>query len=156
MINIIKIQPSFSKINLKLELNAQNDIVRSDGDQLKQVFLNLILNAVDAISVKESDNNNGIVKIRSTEIKEKYSSFIEIRISDNGAGVLKEDINKIFDPFFTTKEPGAGTGLGLWVTYMIVDDIHGSIKVETNGGEGTVFIIMLPLQNTLEKPVSSK
>ena len=145
-INILKIQPSFSEIDLKLELNAGNEIVISDNDQLKQVFLNLILNAVDAILLKKSDNKNGVIKIRTSEIEKKYSSILEIRISDNGIGVLKEDVNKIFDPFFTTKEPGAGTGLGLWVSYMIIDDIHGSIRADSTEGKGTTFIIMLPLQ----------
>ena len=143
-ISILKIQPSFSKIDFKLELNAYNDTVRSDGDQLKQVFLNLILNAADAILLKKSDNKTGLIEIKTIEIEEKYSSFLEIRIFDNGTGVSKDDLNKIFDPFFTTKEPGSGTGLGLWVSYMIVDEINGSIR--TDLGEGTTFIIKLPLQ----------
>ena len=144
-INILNIQPSFDKINLDIDLNADHDIVISDRDQLKQVFLNLILNAADALLHGKQDNIDGLVKIKTAQIDEKYSSFLEIKISDNGTGISNEDLIKIFDPFYTTKEPGAGTGLGLWVSYMIIEEINGKISAESIEGEGTTFKIMLPL-----------
>ena len=146
-INLLKIQPGFSKIELKLELNAVNNIVISDIDQIKQVFINLILNAVDAISLKQ--DKNGLIEIKTTET-EKPNQLLEIKISDNGPGISKKDLIKIFDPFYTTKEPGAGTGLGLWVSYMIIEEINGSIRADSIKGDGTTFIIRLPLQN---KPI---
>ena len=148
-INILKIQPVFSTIDLKLELEAVNETIISDSDQLKQVFLNIILNAGDAILFKE--HGQGLITITTTEIEEKYHSSLEIKISDNGPGISKEDLAQIFDPFYTTKEPGAGTGLGLWVSYMIIDGINGSIQADSVKNEGTTFIIKLPLQNRLSQ-----
>ncbi|MCK5100374.1 MAG: ATP-binding protein, partial [Desulfobacteraceae bacterium] len=114
------------------------------------VFINLILNAADAILLNQDEK--GVIEIKTAET-EKPTQFLEIKISDNGSGILKEDLIKIFDPFYTTKEPGAGTGLGLWVSYMIIEEINGSIRVDSIKGDGTTFIIMLPLQNTSEKSV---
>ncbi|MCP3900400.1 MAG: hypothetical protein GY707_11880, partial [Desulfobacteraceae bacterium] len=144
-VNILKIQPVFSTIDLKLELEAVHEIVKSDSDQLKQVFINLILNASDAIQLKNSDQ--GVITIKTTKFEDKYNSYLEIRISDNGTGVSREDLAQIFDPFYTTKEPGAGTGLGLWVSYMIIDEINGNIEAQSIEGKGTTFIMKLPLQN---------
>ncbi|MCD4742478.1 MAG: hypothetical protein K8R67_08405 [Desulfobacteraceae bacterium] len=148
-INILKIQPVFSTIDLKLELEAVNETIISDSDQLKQVFINIILNAGDAILFKK--HGQGIITITTTEIEGKYHSSLEIKIFDNGPGISKEDLVQIFDPFYTTKEPGAGTGLGLWVSYMIIDGINGSIQADSVEGEGTTFIIRLPLQNRLSQ-----
>ncbi len=150
-INILKIQPIFSNINLNLELKAVNDIIISDMDQLKQVFINLVLNAVDAILLK--NHGQGVITIRTNVLEEKYNSFLEIKIWDNGFGIAKDKLVQIFDPFFTTKEPGAGTGLGLWVSYMIIDEINGSIQADSVEDAGTTFIIKLPLQN---RPVHEK
>ncbi|MFA5518196.1 MAG: ATP-binding protein, partial [Spirochaetota bacterium] len=70
----------------------------------------------------------------------------EIRFSDNGTGISEENLNKIFDPFFTTKDVGKGTGLGLAVIYGIIEGHNGSISVESTLGEGTTFIIKLPVE----------
>ncbi len=144
-IDIIKIQPFFSTIRFEFELNADEDVAMFDSDQLKQVLINLILNAADGIGFKNFNGEQGIVQVKTIKIKKNDVSFIEIKISDNGVGISKHDLNKIFDPFFTTKEPGLGTGLGLWMSYMIIDEINGFISAESIEGEGATFIIKLPL-----------
>jgi signal transduction histidine kinase len=71
--------------------------------------------------------------------------MIEIQIQDNGPGIQPSDLNHIFDPFFTTKQPGEGTGLGLSVSFMIIEKMGGTISVSINGEEGTLFRVRLPL-----------
>ena len=143
-VNIVKEQSVFSRIDLDISLKAPDDTVLSDSNRLKQVFVNLILNAVDAILTMEE--KEGCIAIESSHTADKFQSFLEIRISDNGPGIAEEHLGNIFDPFYTTKEPGFGTGLGLWVCYMIVDDMNGSIKAENKPGQGAAFVIELPLE----------
>jgi PAS domain S-box-containing protein len=103
--------------------------------QLKQVFMNMLVNAAQAIKTK------GGITIRTRSA----GGNAEISISDTGAGIPKENICRIFDPFFTTKEVGKGTGLGLNVAYNIVKKHHGTIDVTSKVGEGTTFTIRLPV-----------
>ncbi|MFQ5865811.1 MAG: ATP-binding protein [bacterium] len=104
------------------------------ASQLNQVFMNLLVNACQAIEGK------GQIKIR-TFFK---NGTIHVQISDTGKGIPKEDLSKIFDPGFTTKGVGVGTGLGLSITYRIVEDHHGTIEVESKVGKGTTFTVRLP------------
>lgn len=104
---------------------------------LNQVFMNLLVNAAQAIE------KNGEIKI----ITKRVNSHINILISDNGSGIPEENINKIFDPFFTTKEIGKGTGLGLNVAYNIIQKHKGKIEVDSEPGKGTTFSILIPMEN---------
>lgn len=104
-------------------------------DQLLQVFINILFNALDAI--------NGEGKIEVASYSEDESVFV--RIKDNGTGMDAETIVKIFDPFFTTKEVGRGTGLGLSVSYGIIKKFKGDILVESTPGEGSTFTVKLPV-----------
>ncbi len=104
--------------------------------QLNQVFMNILVNAAHAIE------EQGEINILTTANADK--GYIEIRITDNGAGIPKENLSKIFDPFFTTKDVGQGTGLGLNVAYNIVKKHNGSIDVQSIPGKGSTFIIRLP------------
>lgn len=108
-------------------------------DQLVQVFLNILMNAVDAC-----EGRQGTICVVS---KSKRDS-IEVKISDTGKGIAEEDMEKIFDPFFTTKEVGKGTGLGLWVSYGIMKNFGGDIVVESTEGEGSTFTVILPLSRS--------
>ena len=101
---------------------------------LNQVFMNLIVNAAQAIEDK------GIIKIKTSW----KNDSVEIKISDNGAGISEKNLNKIYDPFFTTKDVGKGTGLGLNVCYNIIEKHHGTIFAESTEGKGTTFTINLP------------
>jgi signal transduction histidine kinase len=107
--------------------------------QLNQVFMNILVNAAHAISDK------GEIRIATLAT----NGNVEIRISDTGSGIPRENIPKLFDPFFTTKEVGKGTGLGLHVAYDIIKKHHGMIDVESTVGRGSTFTIRLPLNQDL-------
>ena len=102
---------------------------------LQQVFLNLFLNAVQAMPDK------GTLRIKSY----MENNSIRIDVSDSGIGIPEENLDKIFDPFFTTKEVGKGTGLGLSVSYGIIRKHHGRITVDSELGKGTLFSVVLPV-----------
>ena len=123
--------------NVLVERHYAHDLPRieADEDQLAQVFLNLLSNARDAMSL---DDKRIIVEIRPKD------NGIEIRFSDTGVGIDTAEIGKIFDPFFTTKDPGRGTGLGLWIVYSIIKKHYGTIRVESEKGKGARFVIFLP------------
>lgn len=104
-------------------------------DALGQVFLNLLSNAIDAVGDK------GRIEL-STRKKE---DLFEITVKDDGPGISKEDAGRIFEPFFTTKDPGKGTGLGLWISYQIVERHGGTLEVESEPGKGALFRVRLPL-----------
>jgi two-component system, NtrC family, sensor kinase len=147
---VLNVQPLMSNIELSLCLEAESDQVRADPNQLRQVFLNLAINAADAVSA-ERDADIGHLEIRS-RIKKRESndiqenqSFIEIVFADNGPGIAPDVLENIFDPFFTTKEPGKGTGLGLYVCFMIIDALGGSIHAHNRDGQGAEMTISLPL-----------
>jgi len=108
-----------------------------DEKKMKQVFMNLIMNARHAIG------EAGVLTIGTEYSREK--STVEIRITDNGYGIDKKNLSRIFDPFFTTKPTGEGTGLGLSVSYGIVKNHGGDIRVESAPGEGSTFTIILSM-----------
>ena len=107
-----------------------------DQQQIKQVFMNLLLNSIQAMP------NGGKLSI-TTQLNEEEKS-VSISIKDTGCGIPKDKLDKIFEPFYTTKERGKGTGLGLSVSYGIIQLHNGSINLETKLGEGTLFSISLP------------
>jgi signal transduction histidine kinase len=112
--------------------------------QLNQVFMNILVNAAHAIEDK------GEIKI-STAYLDGAEPMVEIRISDTGKGIPPENLPKIFDPFFTTKPVGKGTGLGLSMAYSIIKKHDGEIKVESEVGKGTTFVIELPVNGPRTK-----
>ncbi len=137
---------AIGNIDLKTDFKAYFDNVNANHDQLRQVFMNLIINASDAIC--DSENRNaGLLMISTANIIKDEGSCNEMIVSfiDNGCGLSGDDLDNIFDPFFTTKPQGKGTGLGLSVSQMIVEDIGGSIKAYSLDGHGTEFRIILPL-----------
>jgi PAS domain S-box-containing protein len=114
------------------------------ADQIQQVFVNILINAVDAIFEKQlqfGDNYTGEISVSLRKSQE----YLILIFKDNGHGIKEEHISKIFEPFFTTKKEGRGTGLGLWVSYGIIKSFHGEITVENNNNAGTIFKILLPL-----------
>lgn len=112
-------------------------VIQGDFNQLQQVFINIILNATQAIP------NKGVVRVKTQPSPNER--FAEIRIEDTGCGIPREHLKKVFDPFFTTKDGGKGLGLGLSVAYGIVARHGGSIRVDSKVGEGSVFTVQLPL-----------
>ena len=148
--DVLHFQPLMSNIELSLDLVAEDDTVLADPNQLRQVFLNLIINAADAISGDEKING-GKLKISTTIEKngdhgsQATSDQLQIMFADNGPGIAEENLSNIFDPFFTTKDPGRGTGLGLSVSFMIVESLGGKMTGSSELGEGTTMVISLPL-----------
>ncbi|MGK9368994.1 [Fe-Fe] hydrogenase large subunit C-terminal domain-containing protein [Melioribacter sp. Ez-97] len=135
---LIKIRAEFSDINLNIDDRAGGVKIQGDRDQLKQAFMNIIINACEAM---ENSKN----KILSVIINESDNK-IKVVIRDTGCGIKPEYINKIFTPFFTTKKMGKGTGLGLAITYGIIKMHRGDITVKSKPDEGSEFEITLPIK----------
>ncbi len=112
-------------------------LVNADKNQLCQVVINLIINAIDAME------GSGVLTLHTFEDVEKDKAYLEV--SDTGGGISPENISKIFDPFFSTKELGKGTGLGLSMAYGMMEENHGRIFVRKTGPQGTTFALELPL-----------
>jgi two-component system NtrC family sensor kinase len=125
--------------NIKLEVSYDQDNIMAliDENQFRQVLINLINNAADAIC------EHGTIYIKTS----KKANGININVSDTGSGIKPEEIDKIFLPFFTTKPTGKGTGLGLSVSYSIIKSFGGDITVESIPGIGTSFCIVLPVSS---------
>ncbi|MBK7866307.1 MAG: hypothetical protein IPJ75_04540 [Ignavibacteriales bacterium] len=123
--------------------NTEGFIVPLVSDQIQQVFVNILINSVDAVlEMKEN-----FPDMRGEILAETYieGSSLIVELSDNGDGISEDKHAKIFEPFYTTKAVGKGTGLGLWVSYGIVKSFQGDIKVTSKPGRGTSFKISLPL-----------
>jgi two-component system NtrC family sensor kinase len=138
-------QPIMAEVQLHTDLRAADDRIWADADQLRQVFLNLLLNAADAIRTA-GRGPDGVIRIGtdSSDASIQGGALLDIAVEDNGAGIGEDRIENIFDPFYTTKEPGKGTGLGLAVSYMIIEKMGGAISVQSRLDQGTTFIIHLP------------
>jgi signal transduction histidine kinase len=109
--------------------------VLGDDNQLQQVFLNILLNAYQAMP------DGGELRITSRLMEDE----IHATFADTGEGISPEDLKHIFDPFYTTKEVGEGTGLGLSISYGIVEQHGGTIETESTVGEGATFVVKLPV-----------
>jgi len=133
-------------IEMDLELAPDMPLIAATGDHLKQVFLNMVINALEAMP--QGGRLEMITRyISEPDAREKGSvdaGFVEIEFADTGVGIPAEYINNIFDPFYTTKSKGMG--LGLSVSYGIVERHGGQIQVESKVGEGTTFIVRLPVE----------
>ena len=123
-----------SQIQVVKELSESLPPVHGSANKLQQVFLNLFLNARDAMP------SGGMLEVRTAA----HNGSVEIEIADTGGGIAREDINRIFDPFFTTKANGRGTGLGLSVSYGIIKEHAGKIDVRSTPGKGTSFHVEFP------------
>lgn len=124
-------------VPVSLELAESIPIIQADGEQLRQVILNLVLNGLDA-----SRDRKTPVHIETRYLSER--AMVEIRVTDRGCGIPAEDLDRVFIPFFTTKQQG--TGLGLAVCQRIIHNHGGTIYPESRLGEGTAFVVQLPLQ----------
>lgn len=122
---------------------ADTTTLQADAEQLKQVFLNIILNAVEAMSHNEpSLSRTLIISIEKGAPIDPHTRYLLLSFEDSGKGINQQDIEKVFNPFFTTKEEG--TGLGLAICYGIVNRHEGEIEVRSTPGKGTCFNVKLP------------
>ena len=124
-----------SNIQLRRELSTTSPIVHGVEYTLQQVFLHLFLNARDAMP------DGGCLSVRSRVERE----WAVIEVVDTGIGIADADLSRIYDPFFTTKVVGQGTGLGLSITYGVIKEHQGRIECQSRPGEGTRFLVSLPL-----------
>ncbi|MCF6242587.1 MAG: HAMP domain-containing histidine kinase [Bacteroidales bacterium] len=140
-IELTKHKLNSNSINLPVKCN-DNFFINGSANHLEQVFVNLILNSIDAINEKKDlkAEFNGRINI----FAEKVTNKVIISLSDNGTGIPKDIQDKIFDPFFTSKKVGNGTGLGLSVSFNIINELGGNINVKSEINKGTKFIIELP------------
>jgi len=128
----------------KLDLAAQLPEVLADANQIQQVVVNLLLNAADAIG-----GEGGEIRVGS----HAEATCVAVEVQDSGKGIPPEDLSRIFEPFFTTK--GHGTGLGLAVTWGIVDSHGGTIQAGNEPGSGACFTVRLPLASNPQAPSSA-
>ncbi len=135
VLELVRLKARYEKIEMRVELASDLPTIKGDPIGLRQVFMNLLINAHQAIK------GAGRVKISTRS----DDSGVIIKVKDSGCGIQKDHLEHIWDPFFTTKSVGEGLGLGLAVTYNIVKKHGGEIKVESQKGEGSVFIVRLPL-----------
>jgi hypothetical protein len=141
VLSLLEHQLTRARVKVRLDLSESLPEVPGDENKLQQVFLNLILNAQDAMS------SGGWLSIRTSLLRDE----VAVVVSDTGQGISQEDIKRIYDPFFTTKRAGAsGTGLGLSITYGIIQEHSGQIQVESSVGQGTSFQIRLPVHRVLK------
>jgi two-component system NtrC family sensor kinase len=138
-LELIVHQQRFFGVELTKDYGADTPRVSVDGGQLQQVFMNIVFNALDAM------NGQGVLTIRTRS----RNGLVEVEIADNGPGMPQDIMSKIFDPFFTTKDSssGVGMGLGLAISYGIVQNHQGEIMVTSQEGRGTTFTIQLPVES---------
>jgi two-component system NtrC family sensor kinase len=134
-LNILENQMTFQNINIVREMDKNLPQIEIDANKIKQVFWNLAINAAEAMP------EGGTLTIITRYSNDK--KFLEIKIIDTGIGIPREKIRKLFDPFFTTKDKG--TGLGLAVTYGIIEQHQGKIEVKSEESQGSTFTISLPI-----------
>jgi two-component system NtrC family sensor kinase len=131
---------SVQGIRLKKEISEQTPLLRADPAKLQQVLLNLLNNAIDAITERHGCEGGELL----VQADPDTNGRVKISVKDNGEGISAENLKKIFAPFFTTKPPGKGTGLGLYVCYGIIEGMGGTMEVESQRGVGTTFVVYLP------------
>ncbi len=137
VLDIVRNQSLFQNITIEELFNPDLPAIPVDPDQIQQVIMNLVLNAAEAMP------DGGTLAISTNYGADRH--FIKISIRDTGTGIAKDDIERIFDPFFTKKVRGEGTGLGLAVSYGIIQKHRGNITVTSQLGEGSIFEVNLPI-----------
>ncbi len=152
IVAVMRDQPLMRHIQIEYELSSPHDAVYADYHLMRQVLMNLLINAADSIAVSNHPTC-GRILISTAFIPQTHPKAIggeptlQLAVMDNGTGIAEKDFDSIFDPFYTTKEPGKGTGLGLSVSYTIVEQAGGKIFADSEIGKGTTMTILLPLMD---------
>lgn len=139
VIESLQMKPDFKGIEIHRDYDVNIPEIQADPDQLKQVIINLLDNAAEAVE------GCGTIEIKTRLLD---PAWVEIKFSDTGCGIPKENMKKLFTPFFTTKPPGKGTGLGLSIVYGIIKMHRGQITAQSAVAQGTTFTITLPVRHT--------
>jgi two-component system NtrC family sensor kinase len=137
---LLEHQLSAAGIQLQSEWAPDLPSIRADPDRIQNIWLNLLVNARDALETQPGE------RIITTQTRRRGQQ-VEVIISDNGPGIPEKEISRIFHPFYTTKSPGKGTGLGLSTSYRTVDQLGGRIEINSELGQGTSVIVQLPIQS---------
>jgi len=135
-LSVLKGQAIFHNIDIECEIDPELPSVPGDASQIQQAFMNIMLNAADAMDGKGALTMSAKV--------EKATGLVVMSFADTGKGIEPEHIERLYEPFFTTKPPGQGVGLGLAITYGIIERHGGTIEVRSRSGEGTTFEVRLP------------
>jgi len=140
-ITLLENQAPFQNIQIVKNFKMEMPMLFIDGDQIQQVFMNILINAADAMA-----GNGGTLTIK-TEVR---NGSAEISFTDTGCGMTKEQLSRLFTPFYTTKETGKGTGLGLAISYGIIQSHNGDIEAESEAGKGSTLKVKLPVESRTE------
>ncbi len=137
-LSLVEKQALFQNIELSYAFESNLPMIEIDTPQIQQVFMNMIINAAEAM--------DGKGKLITRTKFSKDNRYVDIEFADTGCGISQENMKKLFEPFFTTKEVGYGTGLGLAISYGIIGRHDGNIDVQSEEGKGTTFVIRLPIE----------
>lgn len=148
-ISLLGEQLRLHSINLETDLAEKISLVKGEPFQLEQVWINLLSNARDALDEKwaKGNSNDQTKNIHFSTTMSEDNAFVIIKICDNGTGIPEDNIQKVFNPFFTTKKVGTAMGLGLSISYGIIESHKGSIKITPNLTNKTEIIVTLPVKN---------
>lgn len=146
LVTLLSSQAAAQQVQLVEKLNLGGATIRMDRQQLTQAFMNVLLNALQAMPTGGTATIQADVAAVQDGNPIGRESVARIRITDTGPGIPAENLDRLFDPYFTTKD--AGTGLGLALTHKIIQDHHGSIRAESQAGAGATFVIALPIART--------
>ena len=165
VLDMIRMQTAFREILIDTDFAAQEDKVYADAEQVRQVFVNCLLNSADAVRTavqqenkQETGRKEGRVSV-TTAVRSPFpdnqeegaAPYLLVRICDNGIGISEEHLPVVFDPFYTSKEPGRGTGLGLSVSRSLVETAGGTMELMSRAGQGSTMLIALPLASLARK-----
>jgi PAS domain S-box-containing protein len=137
-VEIVRMAKKARNVKFSVEVLDQIPLLSLVPDQISQVFINILLNGVDAM-----EGRDGTIDV----VVDKSDGFARISLTDNGCGIAEANMPKIGEPFFTTKPVGEGTGLGLWVSQGIIKSFHGDVRLKSTRGHGTTFTVLLPLNS---------
>jgi two-component system NtrC family sensor kinase len=143
VVETISQQPIFEQTEIVCQFSPELPLIQADPAQLQQVFTNLLNNAGEAIE------DSGTITLTTRPVN---SQWVEIQVADTGCGIPEENLGKLYTPFLTSKPPGKGTGLGLSIAYGIIKMHRGQITVRSQAGQGTIFVVTLPVLLTNMHP----
>jgi two-component system NtrC family sensor kinase len=147
-VSLLEKQAVFLNVQITSNLDKKLPSTIIDPSQIERVFINIIVNAADAMDSKG--------KLNLVTRFDPVDNCIEVEFTDTGHGIAKENLEKIFDPFFTTKDTGHGVGLGLAISFGIIKEHNGTLSVESEVGKGTTFIVRLPVTTAEESKKDEK
>ena len=142
-LSLIAYQIERSNVSIIKYLAADLPLVPGSTHHLEDVWINLLINARDAIPAKQRG------EIRITSQLDGPGKAVRVLISDTGVGISKDNLDRVFEPFFTTKDVNEGTGLGLYITYKTIERHSGRIEIDSEEGKGTTVTVTLPIENQI-------